>query len=131
MPEDHVQLVRTALDAINRRDFDTAFTRVAPDAELDFSRADGLERGVYDLEGFRALAEEFTGGWESIRYSADEFIEAGEHVVVPFTIHLRGRGGIEMQPRGVWVWTIRDGLVTRVCLYQAREEALAAVGMRE
>jgi ketosteroid isomerase-like protein len=131
MSRENVQIVRATLDAINRGDLDSAFTRLAPDAVLDQSRAIGLTRGVFTAEQFRAIAEEFNSGWESVRYQADEFIEAGEHVVTPFTNRLLGRDGIELQARGVWVWTIRSGVVVRLCLYQERTEALEAVGLSE
>ncbi len=52
---------------------------------MDLSRAVGLDRGVYCLDQFRRLAEEFAKSWESVRYEADEFIEAGDYVVMPFT----------------------------------------------
>ena len=69
--------------------------------------------------------------WESTRLGADELIDAGEHVVVPFTNRLRGRDGIEVQARGIWLGTIRDGLIVRICLYQELQEALEAAGLRE
>ena len=50
---------------------------------------------------------------------------------MPFTNVARGRDGIEVQARGVWVWTIRDGACARVTLYQEREEALEAAGLSE
>ena len=62
---------------------------------------------------------------------AQEFIEAGEHVVVPCTFHARGRDGIELQARVTWTFTIRDGAVERICLYQERQEALEAAGLSE
>ena len=65
----------------------------------------------------------------------DEFIDAGEHVVMPFTNRLRGRDGIEVQARGTWLCTIRDGLIVRICLYQEvrgspRSRRAAGVGER-
>ena len=62
---------------------------------------------------------------------AMEHLVAGEHVVVPLTIHFEGRDGIETTAGGAQVWTIRDGLVVRLCLYQEREEALQAAGLSE
>ena len=50
---------------------------------------------------------------------------------MPFTNLARGRDGIEVQARGIWVWTIRDGSIVRVCLYQERHEALEAAGLEE
>jgi ketosteroid isomerase-like protein len=43
----------------------------------------------------------------------------------------RGRDGIEVQSRGIVVWTVREGLIVRFCLYQDRREALEAAGLSE
>ena len=34
-----------------------------PDAEIDLSRAIGLDQGIYSVEGFRRLTEEFNDSW--------------------------------------------------------------------
>ena len=131
MSRANVELIRRQIEALNRKDWDAAFKDAAPEAEFDLSRAVGIDRGVYTLGQMRRLAEEFAKAWESVQYGADEFIDAGEHVVTPFTNHLRGRDGIEVQARGTWVFTIHDGAVVRACLYQEFEEALEAAGLRE
>jgi ketosteroid isomerase-like protein len=66
--------------------------------------------------------------WESSRFEAEEFIEAGDLVMTSVTNLLRGRDGIEGQTRGAWVWTFRDRSVARIDLYQERQEALEAAG---
>jgi ketosteroid isomerase-like protein len=131
MSEENVEIVRTALAALNRGDLDAAFKNAAPDAEVDLTRAVGLDSGVYDLDEFRRLSEEFAKSWDSVRWEADEYLDAGEHVVMPFTNHLLGRDGIDVQARGTWLWTIQDGLVVRLCLYQMRQDALEAAGLLE
>ena len=131
MSEENVEIVRAALAALNRGDLDAAFKDAAPDAEVDLSRAVGLDSGVYGLDEFRRLSEEFGKGWSSVRYELDEYLDAREHVVTPFTNQLLGRDGIELQARGTWLWTIRDGVVVRLCLYQERQEALEAAGLSE
>jgi len=131
MSEENVEIVRAALAALNRGDLDAAFKAAAPDAEVDLSRAVGLDSGVYGLDEFRRLSEEFAESWSSVRYELDEYLDAGEHVVTPFTNHLVGRDGIDLQARGIWLWTIHDGVVVRLCLYQERREALAAAGLAE
>src|SRR5215204_7174098 len=97
MSEENVELARAAVAALNRKDFDAAFRYASPDAEIDLSRAVGLDQGVYSLDRFRRVTEEFTESWESVRYRVDDYIDAGEHVVTPFTNLLRGRDGIEVQ----------------------------------
>jgi hypothetical protein len=46
-------------------------------------------------------------------------------------MRLLGRGrasGVEVEALGAAVWTLRDGTVTGLTLYQTRNEALRAVG---
>ena len=75
--------------------------------------------------------EEFRETWESVRQEPHEFIEAGDLVVVPSTMHVKGRGGIEVVVRAAVVWTIRNGAIERMVMYQSKEEALEAVGLSE
>ncbi len=90
-----------------------------------------MDRGIYNLGQMRRLQEEFLGAWETIQAGAEDYIDAGEHVVVPFTNRFQGRDGIEVQVHGAWLGTIRDGLIVRLCLYQELQEALEAAGLSE
>ena len=131
MPQENLEIVRRCYEAFDRGDIDVAFEDFAPDFELDLSRAIGIDRGTYSLAQFRRLTEQFAETWESVRYEADELIDAGEHVVMPFTNRLRGRDGIEVQARGIWLGRIHDGLIVRICLYQEVQGALEAAGLSE
>ena len=131
MSNENVRIVEAALDGLNRKDWDALFAAAAPDFVLDMSRGLGPGRGVYGLDQARAFTEELAAHWESVRIEPAEFIEAGDHVVVPYLVHSRGREGIEVLSRPTFVWTIRDGAVKRVELYQEREDALEALGLSE
>ncbi len=131
MSQQNVEIVRAAIDAHNRGDVDATFKDAAPDFEFDQTRALGVDQGVFNLEEFQGLLTAWTDIWESFTIGADELIDAGEQVVMPFTNVARGRDGIEVEARGFWVWTVREGLIVRVCLYQERQEALEAAGLRE
>jgi ketosteroid isomerase-like protein len=106
MSQENVEVVRAAIEAYNRGDLESVLTAAPPDFEIDLSRAAGPLHGVYRLDQVRQL-------------------------VVPWTMHLIGRDGIEVQARVTWTWTIRDGNIKRPCLYQERQEALEAVGLSE
>ena len=84
-----------------------------------------------DLIRFGESLGEFRETWESARLEPHEFIEAGDLVVVPGTQHLKGRGGIEVVASATFVWTIRNGAIERVTMYQERQDALEAVGLSE
>ena len=131
MSQENLEIVKAAYDAYNREDWDAAFKDAAPGAELDFSRAIGPWRGVFGLDQIRRVTQEFRETWESARMEPHEFIEAGDLVVVPSTQHLKGRGGIEVVVSATWVWTIRNGAIERVTMYQERQDALEDLGLSE
>jgi ketosteroid isomerase-like protein len=131
MSQENVEVVKAAIDAYNREDWDALFKHMAPGFELDFSRAVGPVSGVLSLDQVRRTLEDFAGYWESLRLVPHEFIEAGEHMVVPWTAHVTGRDGIELVSRPTFVWTIRNGAIERGTLYQEKEDALEAVGLSE
>jgi ketosteroid isomerase-like protein len=133
MSQENVEVVRAMIDAANRGDWDACIKDAAPGFVWDNSRAIGTDNRVVltsaeeTRDFFRQLAEI----WESLRIEIDETISIGDHVVVPHTIHIRGRDGIEAQARTTWLFTIHDGKIERVCLYQDKDEALEAAGLRE
>jgi ketosteroid isomerase-like protein len=131
MSQENVEIVKAAINAYNREDWDAAFQDAAPGFELDMSRALGPLSGVFNLDQVRRVLVEFREHWESVRIEPHEFIEAGDLVVVPQTMHVRGRDGIEAATRVAFVWTIRDGAIERGSMYQERQEALEAVGLSE
>ena len=131
MSQENVEIVKANIDAVNRGDWDAAFQDAAPGFELDMSRAVGLINGIYGLDQARRAWEEFAGHWESFRVEPHEFIEVGDHVVVPGTGHMVGRDGIEVVVRVTFVWTIRNGAMERSTMYQDRQDALEDLGLSE
>ena len=131
MSQENVEIVRAAIDAANRDDWDAFYKDMAPGFELDMSRAVGPVSGVLSLDQVRRALEDFAGYWESLRIEPHEFIEAGDLVVVPNTGHVRGRDGIEVVSRPTFVWTIRDGAIERISMYQERQDALEDLGLSE
>jgi ketosteroid isomerase-like protein len=129
MSQENVDLVRAVVEAFNRRDWDAFFKNLVPSFELDLSRATGPDHGVYGRDQAQRLLHDFSDAWESLRIEDDEYIDAGEHVVAPWTLHAQGRDGIEVPSRVTWVWTVREGEIVRASMYQERQEALEAVGV--
>ena len=131
MSQENVEMVRDAWRGLDRGDLEAAFKDAAPDVEFDQTRALGTDRGVYTLDEFKRLTQSFIDTWQSVRWEADELIDAGEHVVLAFTNRLTGRDGITLEAHGALVWTFRAERIVRVCLYQDRAEALEAAGLSE
>lgn len=130
--QQNVEVVKKALEALDRRDLDAFLAHVDPDVVTDWSRAVGPERRVFhgsdELLGF---LRSWWGAFEESVMILDEVIDAGDQVVVAFHGRQRGRGsGAVVEGRGsVLVFGLRDGRVTLVTLYQELHDALQAAGI--
>jgi ketosteroid isomerase-like protein len=129
MSDRNVEVIRAAVAAFNRGDWEAALADLAPDFEFDFTRAVGPVHGVFKLDQIRGFLDEFFGQWESVRFEIDELIPVGEEVVVRFDNTHRGRDGIEVRVRPSGVWTFRNGTIIRACLFQELDEAKKAAGL--
>jgi ketosteroid isomerase-like protein len=132
MSEDNVETVRRMMDARNRGDIDAAMAFAAPDIEFDLSASAGTFAGVYT--GHQALLR-LWAAWSEVFsemiWEAEEFIDAGDAVVVPVTFHARGReSGVETVTRAVHVYWVSDGQVVRYRQLQDRAAAFEAAGLR-
>jgi ketosteroid isomerase-like protein len=131
MSQENLEVVRRNIEAFNRRDLRTWLATLRPDAEIDWSRARGLQKGVY--RG-RSGHEAFWEVWLTFDYGeieAHDVTESGSEVVVPNATTFRGREGIEVVARSAFVFTVESGQITRYRMFQEQAEALEAVGLRE
>jgi ketosteroid isomerase-like protein len=132
MSHENVEIVRRAIEAFNRGDFDAALQDVALDATIDFSRSRGPDAGVYvGHDAIRRFWTDMTEAFERHTMIPDEFLFHGEYVVVPITSRMTGRGGIEVEATTATVATLRDGRMVRWTMYQEKQEALKAAGLEE
>jgi ketosteroid isomerase-like protein len=80
-------------------------------------------------DGVRRWFDSFYEVMDGIRWEAREYHEAGERVVVEFTLRARGKTtGLDFGQDAVMVWWLRDGKAIRLELFQTLDEALAAAG---
>jgi ketosteroid isomerase-like protein len=102
-----------------------------PEVHVDQTRR-VLNPASYD--GYEGLVRAFTevrDAWEQFALEPEQFIDAGDRVVVIHRVRARGRGsGVEIVARSASVYTLRDGRVVRLVVYGEPSEALEAVGLR-
>jgi len=132
MSQENVEVVRRHIEAWNRRDLTAWLDLFHSDAEIDWSRARGLFKGVYrGRGGHEAFWGEFWSTFEDVQSENHGLAEAGSEIVLSNTVHIRGRQGIEVVASSTHVFTVENGKITRFRLFQERAEALEAVGLRE
>ena len=133
MTQGNVEIVHTAYEAFNRRDFDALWPVLHPEFEVDLTSSMGFDRSRYS--GRKGLERFFGTYWESfesISIEVEECIQGEEGIVA--VIRARGRGygsGAEVDARGPHVWSFRDGLAVRMALHEHMAEALEAAGLSE
>jgi ketosteroid isomerase-like protein len=133
MSEENVKLVREAFEAFWGGDAEKAAELVDPKVELH-GTVGGLQEGqvAHGQSGIDDELEEDLEAWEERRLEAEEFIDAGDNVVVLLHEYRRGKGsGIELESRTAVVVAVRGGRVTRIQGYMDRDAALEAAGLSE
>lgn len=122
-----VEVVRRSIAAYNERDLDGLRALNHSDVEVDWSASRGLDAGVYKgLSDVLGFFQTFFDTFDQVRIEPERFIECGDSVVVPNVAHFRGRDGIEAVARSAFVFEVHRGQVTRLCLYQDADAAIAA-----
>jgi ketosteroid isomerase-like protein len=132
MSEKNVNVVRAFLDASMRRDWTRLAELVDPKVELH-----GTVGGVEEGRVYRGLAElireydEVDGeAWDERRLDPEEFLDAGDQVVVLLHEFRRGRGsGVEVEIDTAAVFRVCDGRVLRIQGFLDRAAAQSAAGL--
>ena len=133
MSAENVALVRRSKETFNRGDRDGALESFAEDVEwvhpLDPFSGPQVFHGRSELRAFWAKVDAV---WDDFRSEAQEYIDAGERVVVPARVTGRGRtSGAEVSMVEIEVLTIRDWAIAHRSAYAELDEALRAVGLTE
>ena len=83
-------------------------------------------------QGMLEMAADWVEQFDEFTMTAEEFIDAGDQVVVRVRQAARGTGtGVPVQVTFWFVYSINEGKVTRFEMFQDRKEALEAAGASE
>jgi ketosteroid isomerase-like protein len=128
MSQENVEIVRRLFDSYQRDDPAEALACLAPDVVYEV----GQEVPARGRDEVRAMWERWESSWGQIEMTPEQFIDAGDHVIVAVHYSGRGRGsGIEFGSRTFDVYTLRDGLCVRKLEFNERSHALEAAGFSE
>jgi ketosteroid isomerase-like protein len=128
MSQENVEAARSCLEAYCRGDYEEASSYLAADVVWEV----GQELPAHGPAAVRDVWRRWDAEWEELETVAEEYIDAGDQLVV--IVRYRGRGrlsGIEVNDLQFEVHTLRDGQCIRKVEFPTRSQALQAVGLAE
>ena len=133
MSQQNVEIVRSAYAALAERGVEAVLAVTDPQFEATTPPSLASEPDTYrGHEGVRRYFGSFGDAMEGVYFEGQEFTSVGDKVLVDTKLHARGRTtGIETEQRAFLVWTLREGMVTRVDTFAEQGQALEAAGLRE
>jgi uncharacterized protein len=131
MSQENVNVVREAWEAAERHDNEAIFPLYDADVEVQGLHALG-DRVYRGLGGVREFWRDWSASWSESGSEVEEWIDAGDDVIAVMRLWGRGkRSGVPVEARQSHVWTLREGKMWRLRVYDTRDEALKAVGLAE
>lgn len=128
--QQHRELLRNFYDALNRDDLDAA-VRLC-DERVEVYQPPEVVASV-PAKGRRDVATYLRGwfeSWHAYQAEPEEFVEAGDQVVVMIHLKARGKGSrFEIEERMADVFTVEDGKIMRLRFYVDRDVALESAGV--
>jgi ketosteroid isomerase-like protein len=132
VPQENVEMVRGAYEAIARDDWDAVFEAADPDLEFvppGRSPSSAPVRGLEEVRAWYTDQQETVG---DLSVEVEELIEADQFIVALIRLGIRPQGAdADFELRIAHLWTLRGGKLTRCEIFPERENALEAAGLRE
>ena len=132
MSQADIETLRSAYEAVNRGDWDSAFGAMHPDFEWKTADQVPLAGTYRGPEEVRRFFGDQRKAFEEVLFEPEQFFERGDRIVVFLRGRLRPRGSsATVEIRIANLWTMRDGKAARCEAFPVREEALKALGLEE
>lgn len=130
MSRENVEAVRRVYEGWGRGDLRVPAGLYDPHVLLVL-RPEFPDAGAYCGPGeIREYTHQLLAAWENFAISGEDFLEAGDSVVVSVRQHGTGVGsGVPTDFRYFQVWTFRGASVIRIESIRDRDGALQAVGL--
>jgi ketosteroid isomerase-like protein len=110
----NADIVRTAWDAFLAADIEGAAATTADDAEIVIPETLPWGGTYHGPDGLKEMIMKLLGTVAEARPQPNAFLEAEDNqVVTPVTGWLRSKSGKELTESALWLYTIRDGKVSR------------------
>ena len=129
MSEGNIEVVRTALTALDQRDVELYLSVASPEIEL-INPASPLEGPALGHEGIRLFFKELEAFAESSSFEIEEIRAVGPGVLALFRLSSVGRvSGVKTSVDLAGVYSVEDGRIRRAHVFADREEALEVASL--
>lgn len=128
--EQAIRVLREAYAAFNRGDIAAAVAQLDP--QIDWTEPAEFPGGgtYHGQDGVAAYLTQSRAAWAEVNSEPEQFVPAGNRVVVFVHARVRPKGSTEWQEvRLADVYTFRDGRAVSMRAFADRQEALRWVGM--
>jgi len=131
MSLENVEVVRRAWEAYREGGLEAGRRFMHPDFEMVRSGIQFTESGTYRGDQAGESMQDWISAFDDYRVEHEEFIDAGDRVVVAQSEFGRARSSnVELQETWYAVCTMSEGKVLRLQWFGDRAEALQAAGLR-
>jgi ketosteroid isomerase-like protein len=133
MSQENVQVVKGVMSRFEAGDRQAWREHFDPNVVWDTSASELPAASVYHgHQGVERFFRDWLETWTDYEVATREYIDAGNAVVFVFRQSGTGRGsGVRVERDFFGVCDMRKSKVVRFRLYESREEALEAAGLRE
>ena len=121
--------------ALVQRGFDYFMANGEPPWELFDEQVEVYDHDTPDQGEYRGHAgygrwlEDWGAAWSEWTVEPEEYIDAGESVIVVIRMNAKGRGsGLKLDRQDALVYKLRNDKIVRCDYYNNRKEAFEAVG---
>jgi ketosteroid isomerase-like protein len=126
--QENVEIVRRVLASFNDGDVESALAGFDSNGVWDNTRSEvpGLEQTYSGVAGLLELLGQINEAFPDYRLEAEEFVEAGDRVLVMAReIGRGGTSGITVDRAIAFVYTVVNGRISRFDTYTDRAQAMA------
>lgn len=132
MSEENMDLIRRGWEAYERDDLSGAIADMSPDMVTYVAQPIPVAGTYHGPEGLLQLTIDWAEGFDELVVTAEEFIDAGDQVVVRARHRASGAGSGVPVETDIWYgFTIRGGKTVRIDVSNDRSQALEAAGLQE
>lgn len=130
MSQQNVEMIRSLYEGWMRGE--PGLDKLDPEISMVESVAVPGAANITGVDAVGRYIDSFEKYWGEFRIEPQEYIDAGDVVVVVARLAGRGRSsGVAVSRVWTYVWRIRGGKALRMEAYADKREALAAAGLAE